>query len=75
MYDSMGRQGELSFSPISNPGGFEDMQSCTASLPSDTRALLLTTPADPGRYFRFPSFDIYEPNQQDEDKEGEIKSP
>jgi len=57
MYDSMGRQGELSFSPISNPGGFEDMQSY------------------PGRYFSFPSFDIYEPNQQDEDKEGEIKSP
>lgn len=28
-----------------------------------------------GRYFSFPSFDTWEVDQQDEEKEGEMKSP
>jgi hypothetical protein len=34
---------------------------------------LLTTP-DSGRYFSFPSFDLYEANQEDEEKERDTKS-
>jgi hypothetical protein len=36
---------------------------------------VLTVELDSGRYFSFPSFDLYEANQQDEEKEGEAKSP
>ncbi|KAK0720484.1 hypothetical protein B0H67DRAFT_192153 [Lasiosphaeris hirsuta] len=28
-----------------------------------------------GRYFSFPSFDMYEEGQQDEEKDGDLKSP
>ncbi len=35
---------------------------------------MLTVGAVSGRYFSFPSFDLYEANQQDEEKETE-KSP
>ncbi|KAK4127708.1 hypothetical protein N657DRAFT_223797 [Parathielavia appendiculata] len=28
-----------------------------------------------GRYFSFPSFDLYEANQQDDEKESQTKSP
>jgi len=59
MYDSEGRHGELSSSPVSQPDTFgDDMHRHPVS----------------GRYFSFPSFDLYEANQQDEEKEAE-KSP
>ncbi|KAK3903341.1 hypothetical protein C8A05DRAFT_32923 [Staphylotrichum tortipilum] len=59
MYDSVDRHSELSSSPVSQPDSFDEMHSNPYS----------------GRYFSFPSFDLYEGNQQDEEKEGEAKSP
>ncbi|KAG7289004.1 hypothetical protein NEMBOFW57_005365 [Staphylotrichum longicolle] len=59
MYDSVDRHGELSSSPVSQPDSFDDMHRDPLS----------------GRYFSFPSFDLYEANQQDEEKDGETKSP
>lgn len=59
MYDSVDRQSELSSSPVSHSDGFDDLHHHPCS----------------GRYFSFPSFDIYEADQQDEHKETELKSP
>ncbi|KAK4453603.1 hypothetical protein QBC34DRAFT_188733 [Podospora aff. communis PSN243] len=59
MYDSVDRQSELSSSPVSHPDGFDELRHHSYS----------------GRYFSFPSFDIYEADQQDEHKETELKSP
>lgn len=36
---------------------------------------MLIMDAVSGRYFSFPSFDLYETSQQDEEKETETKSP
>ncbi|KXX81734.1 hypothetical protein MMYC01_200707 [Madurella mycetomatis] len=58
MYDSVDRQGELSSSPGSSPDGFDELHPHQFS----------------GRYFSFPSFDMYEASQQDGEKENE-KSP
>ncbi|KAK3945022.1 hypothetical protein QBC46DRAFT_131931 [Diplogelasinospora grovesii] len=60
MYDSMGRQGELSSSPVSQSGSFDDLQS---------------SPSYSGRYFSFPSFDQYEAGQREDEKETDMKSP
>ncbi len=35
----------------------------------------LTISVDSGRYYSFPSFDMYEEDQQDEQKENQPKSP
>ncbi|KAK3373966.1 hypothetical protein B0T24DRAFT_679346 [Lasiosphaeria ovina] len=59
MFESMDRQGELSSSPVSSPGGFDDLHTHPYS----------------GRYFSFPSFDMYEAGQQDDDKDNDLKSP
>ncbi|KAK3378183.1 hypothetical protein B0H63DRAFT_239644 [Podospora didyma] len=58
MFDSIDRHGELSSSPVSSPGSFDDLH----------------THAYSGRYFSFPSFDVYEAGQRD-DKEADLKSP
>jgi hypothetical protein len=58
MYDSVDRHSELSCSPDSNPDSFDDMH----------------TRPSAGRYFSFPSFDLYEGSQQDDEK-SETKSP
>ncbi|KAK4110709.1 hypothetical protein N656DRAFT_799837 [Canariomyces notabilis] len=58
MFDSVDRQGELSSSPVSQTDAFDDLHSHPFS----------------GRYFSFPSFDMYEANQQEGEKEAE-KSP
>ncbi|KAK4104993.1 hypothetical protein N658DRAFT_196944 [Parathielavia hyrcaniae] len=58
MYDSVDRHSELSSSPVSQPELFDDMNTHSCS----------------GRYFSFPSFDLYEENHQDE-KGCQMKSP
>ncbi|KAK0754810.1 hypothetical protein B0T18DRAFT_425146 [Schizothecium vesticola] len=61
MFDSPGRQSDFSTSPVSHQDGFDDM------------------PHRPhtGRYFSFPSFDMYEDHQHEDDerKNPEPKSP
>ncbi|KAM7194768.1 hypothetical protein V8F20_007788 [Naviculisporaceae sp. PSN 640] len=52
-------QSELSSSPVSHPDGFDDIYPHSGS----------------GRYFSFPSFDMYEAGQQEEDEKSDIKSP
>ena len=47
----------------------------TSNQPINSRSRRLTRIADSGRYFSFPSFDTWEGDQQDEEKEGEMKSP
>ncbi|KAK0635478.1 hypothetical protein B0T17DRAFT_503008 [Bombardia bombarda] len=61
MFESMEHrhQGELSSSPVSSPDSFDDMHIRPHT----------------GRYFSFPSFDMYEAGEQEEDKESDIKSP
>jgi len=59
MYDSVDRQSELSSSPICQNDGFDELHHHSYS----------------GRYFSFPSFDIYETDHQDENKDAEPKSP
>ncbi|AEO62805.1 uncharacterized protein THITE_2107426 [Thermothielavioides terrestris NRRL 8126] len=59
MFDNVDRQGELSSSPVSQADSFEDRDPHPYS----------------GRYFSFPSFDLYEASQEDEEKQSEIKSP
>ncbi|KAK4251128.1 hypothetical protein VTI28DRAFT_3571 [Corynascus sepedonium] len=58
VYDSVDRHSELSSSPDSNPDSFDDLHHHPFS----------------GRYFSFPSFDLYEASQQDDEK-SESKSP
>ncbi|KAL2157192.1 hypothetical protein VTH06DRAFT_6328 [Thermothelomyces fergusii] len=58
VYDGGDRHSELSSSPDSNSGAFDDLHSHTFS----------------GRYFSFPSFDLYETSQQ-EDEKLQSKSP
>ncbi|KAH6850823.1 hypothetical protein B0I37DRAFT_122422 [Chaetomium sp. MPI-CAGE-AT-0009] len=58
MYESMDRHGSLSSSPGSNCDAFDELHPHPFS----------------GRYFSFPSFDLYEANQQDDEK-SETKSP
>ncbi len=77
MYDSVDRHGELSSSPVSQPDSFDEMHPHSGMcvpilLPPES---LLTVRPVSGRYFSFPSFDLYEANQQDEEKEAEAKSP
>ncbi|KAK4151302.1 hypothetical protein C8A00DRAFT_17264 [Chaetomidium leptoderma] len=60
MYDSVDRHSELSSSPGSQSDTFDD----------DGHHHQLS-----GRYFSFPSFDLYEASQQDEDKASDTKSP
>ncbi|KAL2260171.1 hypothetical protein VTK26DRAFT_5917 [Humicola hyalothermophila] len=60
MFASVDRQGELSTSPLSQLDGFHDLH------PPQQCS---------GRYFSFPSFDLYEAREQDEDKESETKTP
>lgn len=60
MFDNMDRQSEMSSSPISQPGSFDDLSPYPYA----------------GRYFSFPSFDMYEePLQHEEHKEADHKSP
>ncbi|KAL2019971.1 hypothetical protein VTK56DRAFT_8971 [Thermocarpiscus australiensis] len=59
VFDSVDRQSELSSSPVSQPDTFDDLHAHSFS----------------GRYFSFPSFDMYESSQQDEEKETETKTP
>jgi len=78
MYDSVDRQSELSSSPVSHPDGFDELRhhhSCMAVFPWILSRSLLTSPEDSGRYFSFPSFDMYEADQQEDHKETELKSP
>ncbi|EAQ86549.1 predicted protein [Chaetomium globosum CBS 148.51] len=58
MYENMDRHGSLSSSPDSSPDAFDELHPHPFS----------------GRYFSFPSFDLYEANQQDDEK-SETKSP
>lgn len=77
MYDSIDRQSELSSSPVCQPDGFDDLRhhSCRILLESSPSWAQLIAVAGSGRYFSFPSFDIYEADQQDQHKETELKSP
>ncbi|KAK5662745.1 hypothetical protein OQA88_6152 [Cercophora sp. LCS_1] len=59
MFDNADRRSELSSSPISQPDSFDELHHGPYS----------------GRYFSFPSFDMYETDQHDEHKENELKSP
>jgi hypothetical protein len=76
MYDSIDRHGELSSSPVSQAESYDEMHSpCSSPLPaSSSTGQVLTVVADSGRYFSFPSFDLYEASQQDDGK-SETKSP
>jgi len=76
MYDSVDRQSELSSSPVSHPDGFDELHHHSCMLPwvLSTSATKLTVVTDSGRYFSFPSFDMYEADQQGECKE-DAKSP
>jgi hypothetical protein len=56
----MDQHSDLSSSPISHSDGFDDLRHQQSYS---------------GRYYSFPSFDMYEGDQQDEHKEGEPKSP
>ncbi|AEO56367.1 hypothetical protein MYCTH_2314610 [Thermothelomyces thermophilus ATCC 42464] len=58
VYDGGDRHSELSSSPDSNADAFDDLHRHPFS----------------GRYFSFPSFDLYEASQQDDEK-SESKSP
>lgn len=58
MYDSVDRHDELSSSLDSTADSFDDLHPHPFS----------------GHYFSFPSFDLYEATQQDDDK-SETKSP
>lgn len=76
MYDGVDRHGDLSSSPGSQADSYDEMHSSCKLLlpvPSSTESLL-TSGSDSGRYFSFPSFDLYEASQQDEGKP-ETKSP
>jgi hypothetical protein len=78
IYDGVDQHGELSSSPVSQSETFDDMHPHSGtSLPlqHDVFELVLTVEPVSGRYFSFPSFDLYEANQQDEEKEAEGKSP
>ncbi|KAK3325631.1 hypothetical protein B0H66DRAFT_599785 [Apodospora peruviana] len=59
MFDSVGRQSDLS-SPVSHPGSFDDS---------------IHPHSSSGRYFSFPSFDMYEADQEEDEKESDMKSP
>jgi len=76
VYDSVDRHSELSSSPDSNPDSFDDLHHhpCMLSLVTSWRRTLLTVEIVSGRYFSFPSFDLYEASQQDDEK-SESKSP
>lgn len=77
MYDRIDRQTDLSTSPSNHSeGAFEEDH------PRDRWSHLVDFPdhmtdtcSDSGRYFSFPSFDIYEAGQQDEEKDAAMKSP
>ncbi|KAH8908770.1 hypothetical protein BR93DRAFT_925865 [Coniochaeta sp. PMI_546] len=73
MYD---RQGGLALSPINHTESLEKIRPHHRSFPAPRGAYIrsLTQSSDTGRYYSFPSFDIYEASQQDEEKESE-KSP
>ncbi|KAL2151983.1 hypothetical protein VTH82DRAFT_5167 [Thermothelomyces myriococcoides] len=58
VYDGGDRHSDLSSSPDSSSDGFDDLHHHTFS----------------GRYFSFPSFDLYESSQQDDGK-SQSKSP
>jgi len=78
MFDSMDRQGELSSSPVSHPDGFGDMHphSCTCYI--DNSSCWICTndwSIGSGRYFSFPSFDMYEAGQREDDEKSDMKSP
>ncbi|KAK1760738.1 hypothetical protein QBC47DRAFT_13431 [Echria macrotheca] len=60
MFDSVDRQSELSSSPLSQPSGFDELHHHHHSYS--------------GRYFSFPSFDMYEADHEEESKE-DHKSP
>ncbi|KAK4219386.1 hypothetical protein QBC37DRAFT_134887 [Rhypophila decipiens] len=52
-------QSDMSLSPVSHSDGFDDIH----------------RPSYSGRYFSFPSFDMYEAGQQEDDEKSEMKSP
>jgi hypothetical protein len=74
MYDNMDHHGSLSSSPDSSPDAFDELHPhpCT-SFPLLLTTMLISKTVS-GRYFSFPSFDLYEANQQDDEK-SETKSP
>ncbi|KAK3685995.1 hypothetical protein B0T22DRAFT_236601 [Podospora appendiculata] len=61
MYESMSSQGDLCSSPVSHPGSFDELHHHSYS--------------SNGRYFSFPSFDMYEADQQGDEEKTEMKSP
>ncbi len=78
MFDSMDGQGELSSSPTSHPGLFDDFNPCESTpfdgAYSESLVNQLTVWTDSDRYVSFPSFDMYEVDQQ-EGKESDMKAP
>jgi hypothetical protein len=80
MFDSPGRQSEFSTSPVSHQDSFDDMPHRPRMATRDLlffSAHILTPHPDTGRYFSFPSFDMYEDHQHEDDnrKDSEPKSP
>lgn len=83
MFDSPGRQSDFSTSPVSHQDGFDDMPHRPRMATPEllfSAAHILTPRPDTGRYFSFPSFDMYEDHhhhqhEDDERKDSEPKSP
>jgi hypothetical protein len=77
MFDSVDRQSSLSTSPVSQPDAFLDMHphQCTSPRRAVEYRTQLTLNTVSKRYVSFPSFDLYEAREQDEEKETETKSP
>jgi hypothetical protein len=82
MFDRVDRPSDPSSSPVNESDGFDSVMPhhCSYHHPaipetSDPFGLTHISSPDSGRYFSFPSFDMYEGGQQDEDKESDMKSP
>jgi hypothetical protein len=78
MYDGVDRHDDLSSSPGSHSdSSFDDMhphQRMFLAPRIVNPEMVLTANPVSGRYFSFPSFDLYEGSQPDEEK-SEAKSP
>lgn len=78
MYDRIDQQMDLSSSPSNHSEtAFEGdhHRDRWSHLSVDMPDHMTDTCSDSGRYFSFPSFDMYEAGQQDEEKDAELKSP